>query len=316
MIPRLEYIKKRIKLFKKWTPKLFHREITRQMYELYAPLINFIDDEDINKSIQTGAGIEKTHILEFDGYEFKVNVEKEDNEILINILTYKESNPLSCGNIIVDRKSRIAVINNISYHKDCAKLIQSGLPENVTGSMILKFILKFLKKNKEALNINRIVLKDNSFKVCLNCPPHTKYARLLPRSKNIKLSNLNLLLYGDTWYGKYGFRPYDKMNEIPDKAGIKAYNKNTKIITDALVKDVNLIDHVRKGVYKYKLYDINVNAVIKKIKEWDNRKLSEVLMIMMKDYDRFCCLFEYIENKLIDELGLRSFHNDPFYLDI
>jgi hypothetical protein len=27
---------------------------------------------------------------------------------------------------------------------------------------------------------------------------------------------LHILVFGDTWYGKYGFRPYDPHNDIED----------------------------------------------------------------------------------------------------
>lgn len=309
MVPRIEYIKKRINWFKKCVPKIFHTEITRMMFEIYGHTVNYMDYDTIMRSIHRGGGIEKTHILEFNGYTFKVSVEKNDSDILINILTYKEQDPESCANITIDKKSGIAILGNISYHEGCGKPIQRdhtiyrGIPENPTGSMILKFVLKFLKKNKKELKINRIVLTDNSYKICNKC-------------NDIKLSNLNLLLYGDTWYGKYGFRPYDKNKNAPDEKGIKKYNKNKQIIQQTFVKDVNLIDYIKRGIFKYKLYHIDSTILIEKIKEWKDRKLSDVLIILMKEYDKYCCLFEYIQEKIIKELNLVSFHHIPFYLDI
>jgi len=303
MTPRIEYIKKRINWFKKCVPKMFHMEITWMMFEIYGQAVNYIDDDVIINSIQRGAGIEKTHTLEFNGYTFKVSVEKNDEDILINILTHIGLNPASCANIIIDRKSGIAVLGNISYHEGCGKPVQRGLSENPTGSIILKFILKFLKKNKKGLNINRIVLTDHSYKIC-------------PKCNDIKLSNLNTLLYGDTWYGKYGFRPYDKDHDIPDKAENKAYNKNKQIIQKTLVKDVDLIGHIKRGIQKYKLYHIDSDILIEKIKEWRNHKLSDVLIVMMQEYDKYCCLFEYIQEKIIKELNLVSFHKSSFYLDV
>ena len=309
MVPRIEYIKKRINWFKKYVPKMFHMQITIMMFEIYGQAVNYMDYDTIMRSIHRGGGIEKTHTVEINGYTFKVSVEKNDNDILIKILTYKESNPESCANISVDQKSGIAILGNISYHEGCGKPIQlghtiyRGMPENPTGSMILKFILKFLKKNKKALNINRIVLTDNSYKICKRC-------------NDIKLSNLNLLLYGDTWYGKYGFRPYDNNKNAQDKKGIKKYNKNKQIIKQTLVKDVNLIDYIKRGIFKYKLYHIDSTILIEKIKEWQDHKLSDVLIALMKEYDKYCCLFEYIQEKLINELNILSFHHMPFYLDI
>jgi len=303
MVPRREYIKRRINWFKKHVPKMFHAEITRMMFEIYGQAVNHIDDDVILKSIQRGAGIEKTFVLEFSGYKFKVSVEKNDNDILIDILTHKGLNPTSCANISIDRESGIAALGNISYHEGCGKPVQRGIPENPTGSMILKFILKFLKENKEGLNINRIVLTDNSLKVCPNC-------------KKIRLSDLNMLSYGDTWYGKYGFRPYDNIDNVPDEKGIKKYNKNKQIIQKTIVKDVNLIKYVLNGIRKYKLYHIDSSILIEKTIEWRNHKLSDVLLVMMQEYDKYCCLFEYIQEKIIEELNLVSFHKSSFYLDV
>ena len=323
MNPRYEYIQKRVRLFKKWSPKIFHNKITQEIHEIYDQLVNSIDNKDIYKSIQSstnnveGGNIEKTQQIQFNDFIFNISVKKEKDDIFVGILTHNKDSPLYCGNMMISRKNKLAIITNISYYKDCAVPVQSGLNENdnkigtktASGSIILKFILKYLKKNKETLNIDRIVLTDNSFKICMNCPSKNK-------SKNIQLSNLNVLLYGDTWYGKYGFRPYDKNKNIPDEKEINYYNKNKKIMKKVLVKDTKLIDHIRKGIYIHKLYNIDMTMVINKIKEWQDRKLSEVLKIIMKDYEKYCCLFEYIGDKLFDELGLKSFRNYSFYLDI
>lgn len=306
MVPRIEYINNRIKWFKQRIPTIFHKEISLIMYEIYAPIINTIDDEIIIRSIritQKGGGIEKMYTMQFEDCKFKVLVEKDEDEIRINILGHIGLNPVSCANIIIRRDTTDAILNNISYHKDCIKPIKRGFFENATGSTILKFILNFLKRNKNELKINRILLTDSSYKICPNC-------------QNVNLSDLNMLLYGDTWYGKYGFRPYDKTNCIPDKFEIARYNKNKKIIQKTLVKDVKLANYIKNGILKYKLFHLDRNFIIKLVDDNANTNLSDFLIQLMKNYDKYCCLFEYIQRKIIIELGLKSFHKDSFYLDI
>ena len=57
-----------------------------------------------------------------------------------------------------------------------------------------------LKKYKNKLGINMIILTDNSIKIC--------------NKKNIILSKMLILLTGDTWYGKYGFKPFILKNYV------------------------------------------------------------------------------------------------------
>ena len=183
---RSDYIKEKIKWFHKNNPKMFHQEITRQLYELYAPLINDMDDIHF---IQYGGKHIKDHEFkqEFDGYIFKVVIEQTKYDIMINILTHKEDNPLDCAIINIDRNKDIAYISNTSYYDDCMKEIKPGYVKRKSGSIILKYILNLLKTNKDKFGINRIALKDNSIKVCSNC------------FDNIRLSDMYFLLYGNTW---------------------------------------------------------------------------------------------------------------------
>ena len=52
------------------------------------------------------------------------------------------------------------------------------------------------------------------------------------------------LLYGDIWYGKYGFQSYDPYNDMEDKDAIQFYENNQRIITTTKTKDTNLYNYL------------------------------------------------------------------------
>lgn len=299
MYPRTQYIENKIKQFQQYNPKIFHKPIRRVIYELYAPIINDFDDKKI---IQLGGKPKKDieFVENFNGYKFRVNIEKTEYDIIVNILTFDKDNPLSCAIINIDIESKLAYLDNVSYYKQCTKpyLVKHG------GSTILRLVLNFLKEHKEKFKINRIILKDNSIKACERCP------------ENLELSGMSFLLHGDTWYGKYGFRPFNMKTMKPDSRYIKLYKKNQEVLSKTKVKDVNLLPLIKKAINKYNLKNIDVKDIEYALNELKNNNLSQVLRAMLKDYDKYCCIFAYLQPKLFEILRLQRFHNFHFYLDI
>ncbi len=118
-----------------------------------------------------------------------------------------------------------------------------------------------LKKFKDKLNINKISLTDNSIK---------KY-----NNKNIKLSTMLTLLTGDTWYGKYGFRPIEEYL-------IKKYENNKKIMNTITLKDIDLIKYLKmtklneKVIEKSKIFIENHQSLL----------VKDYLIRFIKEYDK------------------------------
>ena len=293
---KIHHINHKINFIKKHSPKEFHDIIRRICFERFAFNIN--DRYDFLNDKQIGGRVSKELIQEYKGYKFRIHIEKQD-DITINILTHNV-NPLFCGIIDINKKGKVAALINISSYKNCTipDLINKG------GSIILNFIIGFLKLNKNSLGINRIVLRDNSTKFCNKCP------------EQINMAMMYTLLYGDTWYGKYGFRPYDTMQNKPYQPHVDSYNKNKNIIQNAKVIDVNLIKYFKDAVKLFKLTDINTEHFDKLFIVWKDKPLSQILRVLLKDYDKYCCIFTYISKKIYDELGLFPFSELPFYLDI
>lgn len=300
MIDRIQYVENIIKQLYKDVPKVFHRQIRNVIYEHYGQIINNFTDNRLKA--QKGGKIKKL-TQTYKGYQFKIKVEKNKYDIMLTIVTHSDNNRSSnqCAIINIDRSLKLANLSNISYYGDCARPI---LPKTGGGSIILQFILGFLKENKQNFEINRIVLKDNSIKTCKDC------------SDNINLSEFYMLLHGNTWYGKYGFRPFNASNSTPNKHLIKLYNKNQNIILNTKVKDLPLMQYIEQAVTKHNLKNVNLKWFQHVLSKWKDKNLSQVLRVIMKNYDQYCCLFLHIQEKLVHKLGLTLFHNNNFYLDV
>ena len=52
------------------------------------------------------------------------------------------------------------------------------------------------------------------------------------------------------------------------------------------------------------------------INEWKDVSLSKVLKVMLKDYDKYCCIFSYVNAQIMLELKMYSFNGKSFYLDL
>jgi len=210
----------------------------------------------------------------------------------------EEKKRIECLSILIDKKIKYAEIHGIfGNYKPCINYTN----ENV-GSTLLKVALKFLIENKNKFNIKIIGLKDNSKKVC--------------DSKNFKLPIMLTLLTGDTWYGKYNFRPiqYEKENYILDKYNTKKYEKNKEIMNTIQLKNIN-----------FKKYLLLINK--KYPKEFNENKINNVLSlietnknILLKDFlNKFhsrvnfeltCKYFYEYYEVLFDDLHLNRIDNE------
>ncbi len=123
-------------------------------------------------------------------------------------------------------------------------------------------------------------------------------------------------MYGNTWYGKYGFLPYDKVYQKPDKDKIKIYKKNQDIIKKTKVKDVQLLKYMRAAIINQNIKGVDLDTLEKSINKLQDKPLSIVIRGLIETNNVFCCVFAYVSKKLYAELGLYDFYKSDFYLDI
>lgn len=280
------------------------------MYKLYYDyLFNFSEFPKIIKIAirhtknysrnQIGGAIK---LYQYDGYKFKV-ITDVDNELVSVTLIRHESDNLDepiCANILIDKDGECA-LQSILYMPECMSPLYQD--EKGGGSLMLQFIIKLLKREKEKLGVKRLYLTDNSSKPCKNCP------------RDLTLSNMHTLLYGESWYGKYGFRPIRKDKKGETEELQFRYEQNKEIINRALVRDINLMDiiidaSVKSGVSVNKS---NLESYLERNKD---RLLKDVLKEFLHNYNKFCCLFEYMIEGLFYVLRLFNFEGKTFYIDI
>ena len=225
-------------------------------------------------NIQIGGGKKLT--VNYKSYEYIFNESKiADNHFIL----YSNNND-ECIYIIISQDDKMAEIHGLGNYKSC--LYETN--QNI-GSTLFKITLKLLTKYKDKFNINMIILTDNSIKKC------NKY--------DIKMALMLTLLTGDTWYGKYGFRPIKSTNNnyIFDDFEYKKYEQNKRIMNSIKISNVNLIKFINITNNQHL-----IDATKKIINITPNMLLKDFLSNLLKNYDitceNFAMFYESLYNKI------------------
>lgn len=256
-------------------------------------------------NILTGGGeIEiKKEILKFKEYEFSVRTIRDtiNNNILIKI--YSKLYGI-CLLLVIDDNVNYAQLENLSNFPDCAN--NKIMPYKGGGKLLLNIALNFLRLNYQTYKKNRIVLADNSHIDCID----------KNRKKNkIYLSLMSTLKYGHTWYGMYGFRPYDDYHMQPDFTKLKAYKENYDMMHSLKLKNNSfIIKKILEQENKYK-YGIINDDIIRQIINNDKEILIKDFFQRLFKINNFCVIFEKIYKDIARELKLYDFTHNLFYLD-
>ena len=230
------------------------------------------------------------HFINKGGGNRKLKIEFNDN-----IYTFEESeiddnyfilysideNPHDCVTVIISKEDKTAEIHSLGNINTCVRYTN----ENV-GSTLLKITIKMIEKYHKKLDIRKIILTDNSIKKC--------------EKSDIILSIFLILLTGDTWYGKYGFKPQDKTLR-------KKYKENKEIMSKIRISDIDLIKYI-----KLTKEDTIIKNTIKIIKNNPNMLLKEYLQLLMKTYDKTCKYFLKFYRNLFNDIGLYNFYQLSF----
>jgi len=246
--------------------------------------------------------------LTYKNIDFKFLVyQNKKKHITIKITNKKH---IACIIIHINLSDKNALIMNISNEEGC---IQEGMIYKEGGKILVQIAIKYLKTYKDKFNINRILLSDRSFVRCTN--------NISDKSKQIKrnmiLSDLYMLTHGDTWYGKFGFKPYDIINNEPSRDGIIEYNKSKHEINNTKLKDYQKL--YKLIIDTDKLLNINYfkeNELKTFMKDNQNTLIKDILKILFNKKFPFCIIFEHIKRTIMNDLNIKSFHEKTLYLDI
>lgn len=238
---------------------------------------------------------------EFDNKKFIFFVHKEDKNLtFISVHNKNDEEQDKCLFIQIDSEINIAYIQNISYLKNCAI---GGLSKTGGGTVLLKLAIDFVKRHKDKYNVNKIQIKDNALKFCNG------------NKKNINLALLSTLTTGKTWYGKYGFVPFNEETFLLDVRLCTKFNINKKIMDSTKVKDTNVEKYIRKALVKFDMEN-DIDDINGLFEHYNNRLLRDFLQQFTKQFDKTCILFSYFYERLANDLKLYDFYGKSFYLAI
>jgi hypothetical protein len=254
---------------------------------------------------QLGGGLVSNNLVEYEEngkhYEFNIRRYKDDDITRIAIVSNDEQ---ECVTVLIHDGTHEAILNNMTYMDNCAR---QGLKRPGGGSLLLRVIYKYLTDRKSDLKIDKLVLSDYSFLHCEKC------------GHSLKLSRLKMLLDGETWYTKFGFRPWDQETHKQDLKLLKAYNLNKQIAKDLTVNDIdlhNIIKTINKTERKIS-YDLKSVVSIAK----NHTKLASFIKELMKQKEKYCCLVEYILAEIYNPMPpkvplMYDMYKKPFYLKL
>lgn len=254
-------------------------------------------------------GVIDSEIYKYKKLNFVIYIEKDDDMIEISIRREDKIKNVPCLYIKIDKSykkynsHKVAYIENISYYKDC---VQLGLNYPGGGSILLKLAIKYLTENKQKFDINRIFLTDTSTMYCEGI------------SNKFVFPVLYSLVHGDTWYGKYGFKPYNPEINEPDMELYDKYKNNKKIILETKIKNIKH-EKLLKYFIKYnKIKDPrNIEKYSNKFREkYNDLYINNFFEDHIKNFDIHCKILSKIYLKLFKKLDLHNFHKHAFYLDI
>jgi len=230
----------------------------------------------------------KEFTIKYKNYKYKfIKLDNYDDDI-ITLYSY-DGLDNDCVVLNIEKNNKAVIITTFGSYDKCYH------EEANIGSNLLKITMKMIQKYKDKLGVDKILLTDNS----------TYYCPLNKKKYNMGI--MMTLLTGDTWYGKYGFRPY-KDYEI-NKVQNKIYEENKKIITNIKIKKVNLEKYLLKVNKKYPddMSKDNIKELLLIQKNQPNKLLIEFLNDLHgKDvFDKTCHLFYVYYEELFNDIGLK-----------
>jgi hypothetical protein len=273
--------------------KIFHKL-------LFDDFIFFEGYAKSRNTVKNQIGGSNKIIFKNNKYTFTIYQVKDDDRISFSIYNNNDEDlGDACIVLFIPRKLNYIYLQSISYHDNCAV---PGMPKTRGGSLLLDTTLKFINKIKGKYNLTHIQLRDNSFFTC-----H------LDNNKT-PISNLYMLTRGDTWYGKYGFIPFNPDKNSIDIDVLVDYKTNQKLVKLIKVKHIKLKQYMKNASYKIKGYSEKlIDTIITKYKD---ESLQKFFKDFIEKYDTRCDMFNEIYKEVMEEVGIVDLNNKIYYLPL
>lgn len=242
---------------------------------------------------QTGGGTTK---IKIENTEFDFNSYHMGDMAFYNLLTPNEQ---ACIVIEIDKLKGVAHIESLQFSDEC-------FAKNATEksrSMLLRACLKLLNTVKDKYKLKYVWLMDTSEKYCNKV------------NNYINLDSFYMLLYGNSWYGKYGFEPFKKDREINDEIRKSKYKENQKIVKETSIENTKIEDILINAIKKNKL-KFNIEKVRNTIQKHKKMTINKFFKTLMKKFDNMCELFYYSYEEIMYKCGIHDLHNGTYWLKL
>ncbi len=280
-----------------------HKRIIDNNYEFYR---NYAESQDL----QLGGVIHKTETIQIKYGEYTFKLFKQKHSDKITYTMFDEGNEESsnvCMLLAVIPKEKYIHIDTIETHPKC---LEPYMPKNHGGSLLLQITLSYCRILKDQYtSLKYVQLRDTS---TLICEPGQKF-----QQDKIKLPDFYMFTKGDTWYGKYGFKPFDALNRKLDKKLLLEYKHNQKVIKTTKIKNTNIKNYIYNASVKFGMTDIlseeTVNKIIERHKE---KTIQEFFSDFFANRGMTCHIFNEIQHKIMKDLSMTSFYGKSFFIMI
>jgi hypothetical protein len=309
----MDYYKKYIKYKQKYNNlNIYNSFLPDKLKQEYKSIRYIISNENSlfpysNRTVQIGGG-SKLHkwVYKNKTYTFNINTMNYKDSVEISLISKSKQ---ECAIATVSKKNNTAIIVNIFNFNDCVLEGSSFNPGG--GDKLMRFMLEYIRSNKNKYNIKRIILKDNSIIYCNKC------------SDNIKLSQLRSVTHGTPLYLyiKYKFKFYNPKTRKPDNRYKKEIYNNAKIIKHLKMSEIN-IKEIITNTYKYEHKYVSKDQLTKIFKLSQKCKyVREYILELSKNFNSNCCVIKYLldylyKGGLSGKSLLFDFHGMDYYLDL
>ena len=275
----------------------------------YHEILNNIDFELINNSdlsrtnpipVYTGGG-KIAYIHDNEEYNFFKSEDKYN--IIYSIKELNNDELMDCLLLVIEKDAHIAYIQNLSNYEKCV-----NDNRKINGSDLLNVGISFIKYMKNKYKLKKIRLKDTSNKIC-------------KVGQKFELSRFYTLLFGHTWYGIRGFRPFC-INLNPKSNLNKEYENNLIKNKNIRIKDIPklksyLLDFYENCNNSDKIkYETIITSYLQIIKNNPNENLGKFLRNLMLDYKNNCAILFSFYKKIYKDANYADFYMCNFELNI
>lgn len=203
----------------------------------------------------------------------------------------------TCFLIIIPDNENYVYIDNISSYEDCPHV---GHLRNGRGSHLFKVVLAFIDSIKNDYKLKYIQLKDNSTLLCKN-------------KGKIELSSLYILTQGESWYGKYGFIPFDVDKRDLHFENYVNYKVNSKLVDALRVSCTDLQDLILKSARLNNNTRLTDDKIKKLFKIYDNKSIKEFFKMFLSNYDLTCNIFYDIYKDFMRKNDIINLHGISYF---